>query len=424
MRVIFVLSLSAVLVGGCGSRQPSEARPSFRTDATLKDIMDSIVDPQADVLWNSVATIVSATGTEERAPQTDEEWAAVRRSAVQLVEATNLLLIPGRLVARHGEKSENPRIELEPEAIQKLIADDPVTWAKLVGGLHDAALPALEAINAKNVQGLFDAGDKLEHACESCHQNYWYPPQHAPAWKVNESTLQRGNDAAGTAASAAAQPVKRGSIKGHIRLNGTLPGNPIIRMGMDPMCANLNAGKRVVQETVAASADGSLANVFVKLQGSFPASPVPTEPVTIDQRGCMYVPRVVGARVGQMLQVRNSDELLHNVHAFSVVSNGFNVGQPKAGVVQEIRLKEEETMLRVKCDVHSWMTSFVGVVGHPYFATTGAAGTYVIDNVPAGTYTIQTWHERYGVLSQSVRVTEGSATTIDFAYTGLEKPPS
>jgi hypothetical protein len=419
-----VLSVSAVIVGGCGSRQQPGARPAFRTDATVKDIMDSIVDPQADVLWNSVATIVSATGTEERAPQTDEEWAAVRRGAVQLVEVTNLLLIPGRLVARPGEKSQNPRIELEPEAIQKLIADDPATWGKLVDGLHDAALPALTAINAKDVKGLFDAGDKLEHACETCHQNYWYPPQHAPAWKINESTLQRhnDNDAAGTAA-AAAPSVKRGGIKGHIRLNGTIPGNPVIRMGMDPMCANLNAGKRMVQETVAASADASLANVFVKLQGSFPASPVPAESVTIDQRACMYVPRVVGARVGQMLQVRNSDELLHNVHAFSTGANGFNVGQPKAGVVQQIRLKDEEIMLRVKCDVHSWMTAFVGVVGHPYFATTGAAGTYAIDNVPAGTYTIQTWHERYGVLTQSVRVTDGATTTIDFAYTGQEKAP-
>ena len=119
-----------------------------------------------------------------------------------------------------------------------------------------------------------------------------------------------------------------------------------------------------------------------------------------------------------MLQVRNSDELLHNVHAFSVVSNGFNVGQPKAGVVQEIRLKEEETMLRVKCDVHSWMTSFVGVVGHPYFATTGAAGTYVIDNVPAGTYTIQTWHEKFGVQEQQVTVGAKESKTVDFSYKG------
>jgi plastocyanin len=215
---------------------------------------------------------------------------------------------------------------------------------------------------------------------------------------------------------ASAQAVKRGAIRGHIRLNGKLPGNPVIRMGMDPMCAKLNAGKRPVQEVVAASADGSLANVFVRLQGSFPPTPVPTARVTIDQRACIYVPRVVGARVGQMLQVRNSDELLHNVHALSARSNGFNVSQPKAGIVQEFQLKEEEIMLRVSCDVHRWMTSFVGVVSHPYFATSDGAGTYTIGNVPPGTYTIHAWHEQYGVVTQKVRVTPGATTIVDFSY--------
>jgi len=213
-----------------------------------------------------------------------------------------------------------------------------------------------------------------------------------------------------------AQTPKRGAITGHIHLKGKLPGNPVIRMGMDPMCAKLNAGKRPVQEIVAATADGSLANVFVSLQGSFPASPVPAEPVTIDQRACIYVPRVVGARVGQTLQVRNSDELLHNVHGVSAAGNQFNVGQPKAGVVSQRPLKSEEIMLRVTCDVHRWMTAFVGVVNHPYFATSGAAGTYSIGNVPAGSYTIQAWHERFGVVTQKVRVTAGSTSTADFSY--------
>lgn len=225
----------------------------------------------------------------------------------------------------------------------------------------------------------------------------------------------------GTNASGA-QTAKRGAIKGHIKLNGKLPGNPVIRMGMDPMCAKLNAGKRIVQETVVAGADGSLANVFVRLQGSFPPSPMPAEPVTIDQRACIYIPRVIGARVGQILQVRNSDELHHNVHGLSARSNGFNVSQPKAAMVQQFRLKEEEIMLRVTCDVHRWMTSFVGVVSHPYFATSSTVGTYAIDNVPAGTYTIRSWHERYGELSQTVRVTQGSTSTVDFTYTGSEKP--
>ena len=199
-------------------------------------------------------------------------------------------------------------------------------------------------------------------------------------------------------------------------MKGKVPGNQVIRMGMDPGCAQLNAGKRPVQEVVAASADGSLANVFVSLQGSFPAAPVSAQAVTIDQRGCMYVPRVVGAQVGQTVQVRNSDELLHNVHGTSTHGNAFNFGQPKAGIVQELRLKDPEIMLRVTCDVHRWMTAFVGVVNHPYFATSGVGGTFTIANVPAGTHTIQAWHELFGVVTQTVRVTEGSTSTVEFTY--------
>ncbi len=227
--------------------------------------------------------------------------------------------------------------------------------------------------------------------------------------------------AGGDGTAAAAQAAGRGAIKGHVRLMGKSPGNPIIRMGMDPMCAKINAGKRVVQETVVTSTDGGLANVFVKLQGTFPQTPVPTTPVSVDQHGCVYSPRVVGARVGQMLQVRNSDELMHNVHGLSVGGNGFNVSEPKAGMVQQFRLKDEEIMLKVKCDVHSWMLTFVGVVSHPYFAVSGDAGAFEIDNVPAGTYTVQAWHERYGPLTQSVRVRAGVPTTVDFSYTGSEK---
>src|SRR5262245_39158137 len=91
---------------------------------------------------------------------------------------------------------------------------------------------------------------------------------------------------------AAGQTPGRGTIKGRVRLSGKSPGNVVIRMGMDPMCASLNAGKQVIQPAVLTSDDGGLANVFVKLQGTFPPAPVPTEPVTIDQRGCMYGPRV------------------------------------------------------------------------------------------------------------------------------------
>src|SRR5271167_3533146 len=92
--------------------------------------------------------------------------------------------------------------------------------------------------------------------------------------------------AAGAGFDAAGAQARTGTIKGRISVSGKPPGNPVIRMGMDPMCAKINTGKRVVDEVVVASADGSLANAFVKLEGSFPRTAVPTEPVTIDQRGC------------------------------------------------------------------------------------------------------------------------------------------
>ena len=119
--------------------------------------------------------------------------------------------------------------------------------------------------------------------------------------------------------------------------------------------------------------------------------------------------------------MKNSDELLHNVHGLSARGNGFNISEPKAGMVQQFKLKDEE-ILRLKCDVHSWMTAYIGIVSHPYFAVTSTAGTFEIANVPTGTYTIKAWQERYGPLMQTVRVRAGAATTVDFAYTGNEKP--
>ena len=168
------VGVSLFLAAACGARDP---QPEYRPTATIKDIMDSTVDPSADFLWDSVATVVTAAGTEERAPRTDEEWTNVRRRAIQLVEATNLLQVPGRHVARPGEKSENPGIELGPEEIETVINQDRAAWIKFAHGLHDAVVPALKAIEAKNVQALSDAGEQIDTACENCHLKYWYPNQ-------------------------------------------------------------------------------------------------------------------------------------------------------------------------------------------------------------------------------------------------------
>ena len=213
-----------------------------------------------------------------------------------------------------------------------------------------------------------------------------------------------------------------GTIVGHVRLTPSAPPSPIIRMGGDPRCSAAAGGKRVTQDFVVRSADGGLANTFVNLQGSFPATPVPTQPVALDQRGCIFVPRMVGVQVGQTLQVTNSDNTAHNVHSLSTHSNAFNVSQPRKGMTSRFPLKSEDVVMRIKCDIHSWMVAWVGVVPHPYFAVSGGDGSFAIARVPPGRHTIQTWHEAYGRLTRTVDVKAGQTATADFVYTGKEKP--
>ncbi len=192
-------------------------------------------------------------------------------------------------------------------------------------------------------------------------------------------------------------------------------------MGMDPMCSKMNAGKRVVQQYVVATIDGSLSNVFVRLKGNVPQTPVPNQPVVIDQQACVYTPRVVGARVGQTVQIKNSDMLLHNVDASSGKNNGFNIAQPRASLVYEFKPKNEEIMLHLKCDVHNWMNAYVGIVTNPYFAVSNTMGTFQIDKVPPGTYTLEAWHERFGLVSKPVTVKAGAIASVDFDYMSNEK---
>src|SRR2546428_9955419 len=159
-----------------------------------------------------------------------------------------------------------------------------------------------------------------------------------------------------------------GTIKGHVRLSGKLPGNPFIRMGMDPMCSKMNAGKRILQEYVVATVDGSLANVFVRLQGNVPQTPVSTQPVVIDQRGCIYTPRVVGVRVGQIVQIKNGDAFLHNVHGLSGKDNSFKLGQPTTGPRYPRKTKKRKGKPPFKCEIHKWNKANIGVLTESYFA--------------------------------------------------------
>ena len=126
--------------------------------------------------------------------------------------------------------------------------------------------------------------------------------------------------------------------------------------------------------------------------------------------------------MGQTLQVKNSDAFLHNAHALSGKDQGFNVGQPTAGNVYNWKPKSEEIMLHLKCDIHTWMNAYVGVVTNPYFAVSDTMGTFTIDKVPPGTYMLQAWQERFGMQTKPVTVKAGGVVTVDFTYTGNEKP--
>jgi hypothetical protein len=174
------LSSALVCVLLCLSFAQKAPEAEYRPTTTIRDLMDNIVDPSADTIWNSVSTTITKKGTEEKAPHTDEEWGTVRRSAVELLEASNLLQIPGRHVALPGQRNEQG-IELEPEQIETLINQDRQAWITLAHGLHDAATVALHAVDAKDPAKVLESGDVIDNACENCHQRYWYPhPAKAP----------------------------------------------------------------------------------------------------------------------------------------------------------------------------------------------------------------------------------------------------
>jgi hypothetical protein len=182
MRLSLILLIGTVFtLQACSTSQPAPKPASppaeYKLTATIKDIMDGIVDPNADVLWDSFETIVTEKGVEERAPKTDDEWAVVRHAAVTLAEATNLLLIPGRKVAKPGEKAFDLNIDLPPEEIQMLIDTDRSKWVSKVHALHDVAEEALKAVDSKDHDAILLAGNKIDTACGDCHNEYWYPKE-------------------------------------------------------------------------------------------------------------------------------------------------------------------------------------------------------------------------------------------------------
>jgi plastocyanin len=209
---------------------------------------------------------------------------------------------------------------------------------------------------------------------------------------------------------------KASTISGRVLLDGPAPANAQIQMSADPFCIRAHPGGAALERFVVEN--GGLGNVFVYIKdglGSYWVD-VPSEPVKLDQNGCRYTPHVVGVRAGQPLEISNSDETMHNVHALATVNGDFNFGQPIKGQKDRKTFGAAEVMVTFKCDVHSWMNAYVGVVNHPYFAVTANEGRFTLKDVPAGTYTIEAWHEKLGTQTQTVTLGEKESKEISLTF--------
>jgi hypothetical protein len=185
IRSLIFIVCAAVAAMSCQRNQPAPAAPAadqppYTTTATVKDIMLHIIDPAGDMVWDSVATVIDKGGIHETMPKSDEEWFKVRSGLIMMIEGSNLLMMPGRKVARPGEKSETPGVELEPSEMDELIAKDRKAWYDRAKALHDIAQSVLEVVDKRDAQKLFDVGEDIDKACENCHRQYWYPNEQIP----------------------------------------------------------------------------------------------------------------------------------------------------------------------------------------------------------------------------------------------------
>ena len=159
------------------------ASPSFRPTATVQEIMQSIIDPNIDAVWNSVATISTKAGVEERAPKSDDEWREVRQHALVVAEASNLLLMDGRNVAAKGASTSSHAVELSPDEVEKGIRNHRDDFVKHAHDLQAATQEAIDAIDHKDTQRLVQAGGRIDQVCEQCHVQFWYPNDKPPLQK-------------------------------------------------------------------------------------------------------------------------------------------------------------------------------------------------------------------------------------------------
>ncbi|MCO4743363.1 MAG: urate hydroxylase PuuD [Proteobacteria bacterium] len=210
-----------------------------------------------------------------------------------------------------------------------------------------------------------------------------------------------------------------GSVTGRIAFVGDVP--PAEPLKMYGACAALQKGE-VLSDAVLVT-DGGLQNVFVSvtagLEGYDPG-PIPEAAVEVDQSSCIYDKRLFGVRVGQTVTFINSDDTFHNVRTVSTANEGFNLNMPAVNQREDKVFRMPEVTVNARCDVHPWMQTYLGVVPHNAWAISAADGQFEITGLPPGDYTIEAWHEVFGLQSSQVTVTAKGSTTADFAFKASE----
>jgi plastocyanin len=217
---------------------------------------------------------------------------------------------------------------------------------------------------------------------------------------------------------AGLQVAPAADITGTITLKGTPPKEKDITPLMeDANCGKLHT-KTPTTRFYVAGAKGELADVVVSLQGiSGKSTGASAPPVVLDQKGCEYIPSILALQTDQKLVVKNSDPILHNVHATPAPDSGNkerNDAQLPNGPDLTFTFSKPESFLKFKCDVHQWMFAWVSIFDHPYFAVSGKDGSFKIANVPPGKYKLQAAHRKAGTVTQDIEVKEGEPAKVDF----------
>lgn len=206
-----------------------------------------------------------------------------------------------------------------------------------------------------------------------------------------------------------------GSISGAVAFNSPPPAPKKIQMDSDPVCAQ-KAKDGTAEEIIVK--DGKLANVFVFVKSGLPRNSfaTPTQEVVLDQLGCRYVPHVVGIQTNQNLKVLNSDATSHNVHPVPTKNREWNESQYPSSPPIVKKFAIEEVLIPIKCNQHSWMKAYVGVLSHPFYAVTGMDGAFVIKGLPPGQYELEAWHEKLGTKTINLTVAQRTEAKAEFRF--------